>query len=311
MRMLLLEFMWAKLSSAAEEHGDAGSGGSPPPTCSDSKIDRAICRVELRDGGSPVAIKIWEISVPSLCERGDDSQVIDAEVGNFSPGTRVLCNFIRCWQMGPSMERVDVFLPPHCSFAAHKLKISYLFRLCLSLSFCCSLPPWALCHWNLRPKGLKDCVLWLCHAETLLFMTSLMCGKFEGRDVGLKEEENCFIDAFYFFGSCFLSVCFVSCRTLPSFPCPDSLIFSFLFNHEDDKRLLLPSWFLLFSPPCWGGQAQPLLSLCPWDRTAWSLCPSPHEPFVLVKQALSVASEPVFSQSWFLWVRNNGDWFGI
>lgn len=49
------------------------------------------------------------------------------------------------------------------------------------------------------PKGLKDCVLWLCHAETLLFTASLMCGKFGERDVGLKEEENCFIDAFFFF----------------------------------------------------------------------------------------------------------------
>lgn len=58
MRMLLLGFMWAKLFSAVEKHHDAGSGGSPPPTCSDLKIDKAVCRVKLRDGGSPVAIKI-------------------------------------------------------------------------------------------------------------------------------------------------------------------------------------------------------------------------------------------------------------
>lgn len=43
---------------------------------------------------------------------------------------------------------------------------------------------------------------------------------------------------------------------------------------------LLPSWL--------GGQAQPLLSLCPWDRTPWSQCHLPCEPFVLVKQAVSV-----------------------
>lgn len=77
-------------------HREAGSGGSPPPTCSDLKIDKALCRVNLHDGDSPVAIKIWEISGPSPSERGDDSQATDAEVGNFSPGTRVLCNFIRC-----------------------------------------------------------------------------------------------------------------------------------------------------------------------------------------------------------------------
>lgn len=141
--------------------------------------------------------------------------------------------------MGPSVERVGVFLPLHCSFAVHKLKTPCLFRLCLSFSFCCSLS--GLCATGTsRPKGLKDCVLWLCHAETLLFTASLMCGKSEERDVGLKEEENCFIDAFYSFSSCFLPVCFVFCRPLSSFSCPDSLIFSFPFCHEDGKRLLLP-----------------------------------------------------------------------
>lgn len=30
-------------------------------------------------------------------------------------------------------------------------------------------------------------------------MASLMCGKLQERDVGLKEEENWFIDAFFFF----------------------------------------------------------------------------------------------------------------
>lgn len=58
-KMLLLGFMWAKLSPVQlRNHREAGSGGSPPPTCSDLKIDKALHRVNLRDGGSPVAIKI-------------------------------------------------------------------------------------------------------------------------------------------------------------------------------------------------------------------------------------------------------------
>lgn len=173
------------------------------------------------------------------------------------------------------------------------------------------LPPWALCHWNLKAQRIKGLCLVAVPCRNPAVHDFSDVWEVWGERCGFKRGRNCFIDALYFFDSCFLSVCFVSCRTLPSFPCPDSLFFSFPINHEGGKRLVLPSWFLLFSPPCWGGQAQPLLSLCPWDRAAWCLCPSPHEPFVLVKQALSVASEPVFSQSWFLWVRNNGDWFSI
>lgn len=94
--MLLPGFVQVKFPLAVEENHDAQSDSFPPPACSNLKIEEAICRVKLRDGGSPVAVKIREISVPFSSERGDDSQALDAEMANFSRGTRVLCNFIRC-----------------------------------------------------------------------------------------------------------------------------------------------------------------------------------------------------------------------
>lgn len=86
-------------------------------------------------------------------------------------------------------------------------------------------------------------------------MPLLLCGKFQERDVGLKEEENCFLDPFYLFflylgfllashsfhhgwvhqrcdvnaekgegpsGICSFLVCFVSCMTA-WFPMPEQL----------------------------------------------------------------------------------------
>lgn len=54
-------------------------------------------------------------------------------------------------------------------------------------------------------------------------------------------------------GICFFSVSFVSCRTLPSFPCPNSLISSLPSYHEDGKRFLSP--VMGFPPfPSWTGR---------------------------------------------------------
>lgn len=120
-------------------------------------------------------------------------------MGNFSQGTRVPCNSIRCEQMGPSMKQVGVFLPLHCVFAICSSKPRRVSSFTLSFSPSCWLLPPGLCASSTRRAVSCGCANNPPCCKRLTALHEVLA---------LKEKEKGFLNSTHptlkiFFGSCF------------------------------------------------------------------------------------------------------------
>lgn len=109
-------------------------------------------------------------------------------MGNFSQGTRVPCNFIRCEQMGPAVKQVGVCLPLLCGFAVCTSKPGKASSFSPSFSPSCWLLPPGLCATDAQGAVSRGC------ADNPPCCTRLTTLR---QVVALKEEEKVFLNSIH------------------------------------------------------------------------------------------------------------------